>query len=97
VLYFTLLVIFLALIVGPVVAKSILRKTADSVGKNLPESFHLMQPYDGKWNTTDTWYWEKHIGELNDGSLNTTRGDAPGFGSNAGQSTSSKSSRRFLF
>jgi 1,3-beta-glucan synthase len=115
VLYFTLLVIFLALIVGPVLAseflmaasfylisnffpESVLRKTADSVGKSLPQSFNLVQPYDGKWNTTDTWYWEKHIGELNDGSLNTTRGDAPGFGSNAGQSTSSKSSRRrFLF
>jgi hypothetical protein len=63
-----------------------------SIGSNLPFN-GLVQIYDGKWNTTDTAYWQTHILELNDGSANATEGNAPGFSiSGAGASSSTRTS-----
>lgn len=92
VVYFLLLVVFLALVVGPTVAKSMLVGISYSIGSNLPFN-GLVQIYDGKWNTTDTAYWQTHILELNDGSANATEGNAPGFSiSGAGASSSTRTS-----
>jgi hypothetical protein len=33
---------------------------------------NLMQPYDGKWNTTDTAYYVDNPEAIGDGSTNTT-------------------------
>jgi len=94
VLYFFLLIIFLALFVGPVIAKSFLYPTIKSI--NIP--MKLMQPYDGMWNKTDTAYWLDHIEELNDGSNLTSQGDADGVKNPVatGSSATSTAKLRFL-
>ncbi|KAI5817513.1 1,3-beta-glucan synthase component GLS1 [Pyronema omphalodes] len=70
VLYFVLMVVFLALVVGPIAAKSVLVKVTDSV--SIP--MNLMQPYDGKWNYTDTKYYNDNPDKVGDG------GNLPGAG-----------------
>jgi 1,3-beta-glucan synthase len=94
VIYFLLLVVFLALTVGPVVAstfssnswlqyhtnffaeKIIIDSTA-SLTKDPVAGLNLFQPYEGKWNNTDTAYWEEHEEELNDGAKERADGVLP--------------------
>ncbi|RPB15253.1 hypothetical protein P167DRAFT_571729 [Morchella conica CCBAS932] len=64
VLYFTMFVVFLALIIGPVVAKSILIKATESI--SLP--MNLMQPPESFYNNSDTWYWDDNPDLRDDGT-----------------------------
>jgi 1,3-beta-glucan synthase len=90
VLYFFLLVVFLALIVSPIAAskstpppffglfadnystENILVDVAD--GMSIP--MNLMQPYVGKWNTTDTKYYEDNPDQVGDGGTDPGVSDA---------------------
>lgn len=86
-LYFFLFVVFLALVVGPVAAKSFLANTYKSISEGSMGSMmgmRLFQPADGRFNTTDTAYWTKNWKLLNDGSENTTQGDAKDFKKESG-------------
>ncbi|CUS09659.1 unnamed protein product [Tuber aestivum] len=65
VVYFLMLVVFLALIVGPVVAKKILIDATKSV--NIMPDMGLQQPHDTYYNNTDTAYWEANPDLVDDG------------------------------
>ncbi|KAF8541903.1 1,3-beta-glucan synthase component GLS2 [Trichophaea hybrida] len=70
VLYFILMIFFIAMTVGPVVTKSILIPIVDKI--SIP--MNLMQPYDGKWNTTDTQYYNDNPDMVGDGGNLTGAG-----------------------
>jgi len=70
VLYFIMMIFFLAMVVGPVATKSILIPIVNGI--NIP--MNLMQPYDGKWNTTDTAYYNDNPDMVGDGGNITGAG-----------------------
>lgn len=94
VLYFVLLVVFIALIAGPMAAKKILLPMVKDMGESGTIPMKLMALPDGVFNQSDETYWEKHIDELNDGSNLTTQGRKSG--STNSRTSTAKSNARSL-
>jgi len=66
ILFFILLVVFVALVAGPLAAKKVISPMVDDLGGSVP--MKIMQPRPDKWNTTDTEWWEKNTDKLTDGT-----------------------------